>query len=165
MLQQMLDRRCGYEYEICWQAAAERCLPRQCTLPLPRMLMLAPASARFSGPAGNTAGALSAPNSNVSGSLVLRFQFQGRSCEPYAWCSTRAPLADDWLLSGWSGGEGRGRASRLGELKLFAGVMPNVAQDCVPRRHHTRDPSQAGLGIVRRLAFKPMTTFLSRDRI
>src|ERR1700688_1801427 len=122
----MLDRRGGYECEdLLACGRGEMFGPGNAQLPLPPMLMFDRISA-----ISETGGEY--------GKILVRAALDVKSYLWFFGCHfKRYPVMPGCLgldalwqmvgfFLGWSGGEGRGRALGLGELKLAGQVMPNV---------------------------------------
>jgi 3-hydroxyacyl-[acyl-carrier protein] dehydratase/trans-2-decenoyl-[acyl-carrier protein] isomerase len=122
----MLDRRGGYEYEdLLACGRGEMFGPGNAQLPLPPMLMFDRIS-EISETGGEYGKGLVRAELDVKPDLwFFGCHFKGDPVMPG--CLGLDAL---WQMVGfylgWTGGEGRGRALGLGELKLAGQVMPNV---------------------------------------
>ena len=106
----MLDRRGGYEYEdLLACARGEMFGPGNAQLPLPPMLMFDRISE-----ISETGGEF--------GKGLVRAELDVKPDLWFFGCHFK----NDPVMPGWIGGEGRGRALGLGELKFGGQVLPNV---------------------------------------
>jgi 3-hydroxyacyl-[acyl-carrier protein] dehydratase/trans-2-decenoyl-[acyl-carrier protein] isomerase len=122
----MLDRRGGYEYEdLLACARGELFGPGNAQLPLPPMLMFDRIS-EISETGGEYGKGLIRAELDVNPDLwFFGCHFKGDPVMPGC-LGLDALWQMVGFFLGWSGGEGRGRALGLGELKLAGQVMPNV---------------------------------------
>jgi 3-hydroxyacyl-[acyl-carrier protein] dehydratase / trans-2-decenoyl-[acyl-carrier protein] isomerase len=122
----MLDRRGGYEYEdLLACARGELFGPGNAQLPLPPMLMFDRIS-DISETGGEYGKGLIRAELDVNPDLwFFGCHFKGDPVMPGC-LGLDALWQMVGFFLGWSGGEGRGRALGLGELKLSGQVMPNV---------------------------------------
>jgi 3-hydroxyacyl-[acyl-carrier protein] dehydratase/trans-2-decenoyl-[acyl-carrier protein] isomerase len=122
----MLDRRGGYEYEdLLACARGELFGPGNAQLPLPPMLMFDRIS-EISETGGEYGKGLIRAELDVNPDLwFFGCHFKGDPVMPGC-LGLDALWQMVGFFLGWSGGEGRGRALGLGELKLSGQVMPNV---------------------------------------
>src|SRR5213080_338481 len=122
----MLERRSGYEYEdLLACGRGELFGPGNAQLPLPPMLMFDRIAEIADQGGENGKGYLRAELAVKSDLWFFGCHFKGDPVMPG--CLGLDAL---WQLCGfflgWTGGEGRGRALGLSELKLSGQVMPNV---------------------------------------
>jgi 3-hydroxyacyl-[acyl-carrier protein] dehydratase/trans-2-decenoyl-[acyl-carrier protein] isomerase len=122
----MLDRRGGYEYEdLLACGRGEMFGPGNAQLPLPPMLMFDRIS-EISETGGEYGRGLIRAELDVKPDLwFFGCHFKGDPVMPGC-LGLDALWQMVGFFLGWSGGEGRGRALGLGELKLAGQVMPNV---------------------------------------
>ena len=122
----MLDRRGGYEYEdLLACARGEMFGPGNAQLPLPPMLMFDRIS-QISATGGEYGKGLIRAELDVKPDLwFFGCHFKGDPVMPGC-LGLDALWQMVGFFLGWSGGEGRGRALGIGELKLSGQVMPNV---------------------------------------
>jgi len=125
-LSRMLDRRGGYEYEdLLACARGEMFGPGNAQLPLPPMLMFDRIS-EISATGGEHGRGVIRAELDVKPDLwFFGCHFKGDPVMPGC-LGLDALWQMVGFFLGWSGGEGRGRALGLGELKLSGQVMPNV---------------------------------------
>jgi 3-hydroxyacyl-[acyl-carrier protein] dehydratase/trans-2-decenoyl-[acyl-carrier protein] isomerase len=124
--QQMLDRRGGYEYEdLLACGRGEMFGPGNAQLPLPPMLMFDRIS-EISETGGEYGKGVVRAELDVNPDLwFFGCHFKGDPVMPGC-LGLDALWQMVGFFLGWTGGEGRGRALGLGELKLSGQVMPNV---------------------------------------
>jgi 3-hydroxyacyl-[acyl-carrier protein] dehydratase/trans-2-decenoyl-[acyl-carrier protein] isomerase len=122
----MLDRRGGYEYEdLLACGRGEMFGPGNAQLPLPPMLMFDRIS-EISETGGEYGKGLIRAELDVKPDLwFFGCHFKGDPVMPGC-LGLDALWQMVGFFLGWTGGEGRGRALGLGELKLSGQVMPNV---------------------------------------
>jgi 3-hydroxyacyl-[acyl-carrier protein] dehydratase / trans-2-decenoyl-[acyl-carrier protein] isomerase len=122
----MLDRRGGYEYEdLLACGRGELFGPGNAQLPLPPMLMFDRIS-QISETGGEYGKGLIRAELDVNPDLwFFGCHFKGDPVMPGC-LGLDALWQMVGFFLGWSGGEGRGRALGLGELKLSGQVMPTV---------------------------------------
>jgi 3-hydroxyacyl-[acyl-carrier protein] dehydratase/trans-2-decenoyl-[acyl-carrier protein] isomerase len=122
----MLDRRGGYEYEdLLACGRGELFGPGNAQLPLPPMLMFDRIS-EITETGGEYGKGLIRAELDVKPDLwFFGCHFKGDPVMPGC-LGLDALWQMVGFFLGWSGGEGRGRALGLGELKLAGQVMPNV---------------------------------------
>ena len=122
----MLDRRGGYEYEdLLACGRGEMFGPGNAQLPLPPMLMFDRIS-EISANGGEYGKGFIRAELDVKPDLwFFGCHFKGDPVMPGC-LGLDALWQMVGFFLGWSGGEGRGRALGLGELKLAGQVMPNV---------------------------------------
>jgi 3-hydroxyacyl-[acyl-carrier protein] dehydratase / trans-2-decenoyl-[acyl-carrier protein] isomerase len=122
----MLDRRGGYEYEdLLACGRGELFGPGNAQLPLPPMLMFDRIS-EISETGGEYGKGLIRAELDVNPDLwFFGCHFKGDPVMPGC-LGLDALWQMVGFFLGWTGGEGRGRALGLGELKLAGQVMPNV---------------------------------------
>ena len=122
----MLDRRGGYEYEdLLACARGELFGPGNAQLPLPPMLMFDRIS-EISETGGEYGRGLVRAELDVKPDLwFFGCHFKGDPVMPGC-LGLDALWQMVGFFLGWTGGEGRGRALGLGELKLAGQVLPNV---------------------------------------
>jgi 3-hydroxyacyl-[acyl-carrier protein] dehydratase / trans-2-decenoyl-[acyl-carrier protein] isomerase len=122
----MLDRRSGYEYEdLLACGRGELFGPGNAQLPLPPMLMFDRIS-EISETGGEYGKGFVRAELDVNPDLwFFGCHFKGDPVMPGC-LGLDALWQMVGFFLGWSGGEGRGRALGLGELKFAGQVMPNV---------------------------------------
>jgi 3-hydroxyacyl-[acyl-carrier protein] dehydratase/trans-2-decenoyl-[acyl-carrier protein] isomerase len=122
----MLDRRGGYEYEdLLACGRGELFGPGNAQLPLPPMLMFDRIS-EISETGGEYGKGMIRAELDVNPDLwFFGCHFKGDPVMPGC-LGLDALWQMVGFFLGWTGGEGRGRALGLGELKLAGQVMPNV---------------------------------------
>jgi 3-hydroxyacyl-[acyl-carrier protein] dehydratase/trans-2-decenoyl-[acyl-carrier protein] isomerase len=122
----MLDRRGGYEYEdLLACGRGELFGPGNAQLPLPPMLMFDRIS-EISETGGEYGKGVVRAELDVKPDLwFFGCHFKGDPVMPGC-LGLDALWQMVGFFLGWTGGEGRGRALGLGELKLSGQVMPNV---------------------------------------
>ena len=159
----MLERRSGYEYEdLLACGRGEMFGPGNAQLPLPPMLMFDRIT-EISENGGEYGKGLIRAELDVKPDLwFFGCHFKNDPVMPGC-----LGLDAMWQMVGfylgWTGGEGRGRALGLGELKFSGQVLPQRPQGCVQHRHETGDALKAGARRCRRLAFHGWRDYLSRQ--
>ena len=159
----MLNRRNGYEYEdLLACGRGEMFGPGNAQLPLPPMLMFDRIS-EISETGGEFGKGLVRAELDVKPDLWF-FGCHFKSDPVMPGCLGLDAL---WQMVGfylgWIGGEGRGRALGLGELKFGGQVHARCPQGCVQRRYQARDALKAGARHRRRVAFGGRRDYLSRQ--
>ena len=159
----MLDRRGSYEYEdLLACGRGELFGPGNAQLPLPPMLMFDRIS-EISETGGEYGKGLVRAELDVKPDLwFFGCHFKGDPVMPG--CLGLDAL---WQMVGfylgWTGGEGRGRALGLGELKFSGQVMPNVRKIVYNVDIKRVMRSKLGAGHRRRVAFGRWRDYLSRE--
>ena len=148
----MLERRSGYEYEdLLACGRGEMFGPGNAQLPLPPMLMFDRIT-EISEKGGVFGKGLIRAELDIKPDLWF-FDCHFKNDPVMPGC---LGLDAMWQLVGfylgWIGGEGRGRALGVGEVKFSGQVLPNVRKVVVRHRHEARDRAQAGARRRRRLA-------------
>ena len=159
----MLDRRGSYEYEdLLACGRGELFGPGNAQLPLPPMLMFDRIT-EISETGGEYGKGLIRAELEVNPDLwFFGCHFKGDPVMPG--CLGLDAL---WQMVGfylgWTGGEGRGRALGLGELKFSGQVMPNVRKIVYNVDIKRVMRSKLGAGHRRRVAFRRWRDYLSRE--
>ena len=159
----MLDRRSGYEYEdLLACGRGEMFGPGNAQLPLPPMLMFDRIS-EISETGGEYGKGVVRAELDVKPDLWF-FGCHFKNDPVMPGCLGLDAL---WQMVGfflgWSGGEGRGRALGLGELKLAGQVMPNVRKIVYNVDIKRVMRLKLCAGHRRRLAFGRWRDYLSRE--
>ena len=159
----MLDRRGGYEYEdLLACGRGELFGPGNAQLPLPPMLMFDRIS-EISETGGEYGKGLIRAELDVNPDLWF-FGCHFKDDPVMPGCLGLDAL---WQMVGfylgWTGGEGRGRALGLGELKLAGQVLPNVRKVVYNIDIKRVMRSKLVLGDCRRVAFHGRRDYLSRE--
>ena len=159
----MLDRRGGYEYEdLLACGRGEMFGPGNAQLPLPPMLMFDRIS-EISETGGEYGKGVVRAELDVKPDLwFFGCHFKNDPVMPGC-----LGLDAMWQMVGfylgWTGGEGRGRALGLGELKLAGQVLPNVRKVVYNVDIKRVMRIEALVGHRRRLAFHGRRDYLSRE--
>ncbi len=159
----MLNRRNGYEYEdLLACGRGEMFGPGNAQLPLPPMLMFDRITEI-------------SDNGGEYGKGVVRAELDVKSDLWFFGCHFKNDpvmpgclgLDALWQMVGfylgWTGGEGRGRALGLNELKFSWPGAARGPQGCVQRRYQARDAFKARARHCRRMAFGRRPDYLSRQ--